>query len=207
MIKMDSSQAWAKPFFDKLNVYQTTGDYKPTTYASKNAHPYFEFSSWTEASLEYRGQLNADQRLLYDLTQDMVFMAHPVTSFPVTLDPFFLEWFMMEDHFFTKVEGQEGYFERLFESEEISLYKKYFKTRVIDESTESFKYILEEKYYLKYNKDWVRVRGKRTFTKLFPDQKKQINDFYKNEIRAAGKSELENTALLLTEYILNSITQ
>jgi hypothetical protein len=190
-------------------LYQTTGDYKAISAIKSDSHPFFKNPSWVEASVNYRGQANSHQQVLYDIFQDVIFLAHPITSFPVSLNPHFLEWFLIDDHYFKKVEGKEGYFELLYDSEEITLYKKHEKSKVFeiytDKEEEKFKYVLDESFYLKRGDSWVRIRGKKTFLKLFAEHKKEINTFYKNKVRKSERDGLENTALMLTEFAAKNL--
>ena len=130
-IKLDSMGVLPASLIEKLKLYQTTGDYKAISAIKSDSHPFFKNPSWVEASVNYRGQANSHQQVLYDLFQDVVFLAHPTTGFPVSLNPRFLEWFLIDGHYFQKVEGKEGYFELLYDSEEITLYKKHEKSKVL----------------------------------------------------------------------------
>lgn len=200
LAKLDSLGVLPEELTSRLQLYQATGGYKAISLSSSDSHPFFQDPLWVDATVNYRGQINTHQKVIYDLLQDIVFLSHPVSSFPISLDFKYIEWFTIGDSYFTKVKGQEGYYELLFESGELQLFKKYEKLKIVEEYTENFKYILNEFYYLKKGEEWIKVRGKRTFTKLFPEAKKEINAYYKSTVRSSRNPRLENTALMLTDF-------
>lgn len=75
-----------------------------------------------------------------------------------------------------------GFYQLLYESNTLGIYKKHIKNRTEKTDREYIYYTFKDinDYYLSYNNNFKKVKFKRDFVKIFPKQKNNINIFFKN---------------------------
>lgn len=181
--------------FDTSVNSQNTGLYNGIVYydnigLSSEKHRFFETSDFVNGSILYDGQTYYDIPIKYDVYSDIVLVKLKNGFNEVILQPVKdkVEEFSIGSSPFIKIqatigkrESLFGFYENLLSNSFFTLYKKHkkLKKKRLDESVVYFDFLDKYEYVLLYKSAYYPVKGKGSISKVFPEFKKEINTFYK----------------------------
>jgi len=219
----DSDQKVYYKWFDSIvgngNISLYNGiQYKEKYRTLKGNHKYFLSSEYQTGNLVYENQPYHDIAMKYDLFNDQLIVKLPFRSgfnF-IQLDKEKIDEFSINnDHFHSIIKQDEttlskddyGYFQALFNKNNIRLYKKHIKNRKQYYDKEFIYSVFTEefKYFIYLNNQIHNIDSKGSLIKLFPKRKKDINTFY-NSKRQLRKSNLDIWMIQLVERLGNLST-
>ena len=214
----DSDQKMYYKWFDSIvgdgNISLYNGiQYKEKYRTLKGNHKYYLSTEYQLGNLVYENQSYYDVLMKYDLFNDQLIVKLPFRSgfnF-IQLDREKVnEFSISNDHFHTLFKQDErtlskvnqGYFQALFNKNNIKLYKKHIKNRKQNFDKELIYSVFTEeyKYFIYLNDQIYELGSKGNLIKLFPKQKKDINAFY-NSKRQLRKSNLDIWMIQLIERL------
>ena len=158
--------------------------YNPRRYRNL---PYYMSSDFVESSIVYRKNLYPSQRVRLDLFKEQLVVVPPGKQ-PIVLAPSNVEKVYMYGKTFVWLslpkgsELKDGYYMQLFDGEKMQLFckEKYDIRKSLQSEYVTFHFEHEIKHYLFYNDRYRAVKNKDSFSKIFPQYKKQINQFAKD---------------------------
>jgi len=181
--------------------------------------PYYVNSNFTDATLVYRNIYYPNQKVRLDLFRNQLILLPPEKRFGVIVNSQNLERVTMYNKTFIwltppKESGlKAGYYIQLLDKEKMQL---LCKTEFILQSpqpsqmqqtqqrlTNSF--YQKTQYYLLYNNQYNKVKDKGSFSKLFPQYKKQINKFSKDH-SLNFKMNADESLMSLADYCEELLT-
>lgn len=151
-------------------------------------HQFFEFDSKSEGTILYDGILYEDVPLCFDLSREEV-VVDLENGFKIKLNHDKIGKFSLFGHTFIPIKTGElnnsrispGMFDLLWEGETLVVAKRTKKlTNHIENNVSVSKFEQENKYFIKKNNSFYRVKSKRSVLKLFKDKKKDIRKLLKN---------------------------
>ncbi len=181
-------------WFDSTIGIENTGLYNGVEYidAEQAKGEFIKFlyrGDFRNGTIDYDGQTYYDIPLKYDVFNDKLVIKIVGDNSTSILQLFTekLSSFKTSGQSFTKIENTitendndklSGFYEILFDSSEIKVYKKHRKgqLRQIKNKTLLFEYKSKDPYYfLEHENNMYSVKNKRDFIQLFPEFKKEIN--------------------------------
>jgi len=172
------------------NYLQQTGDFADiyngrveTNYNAlkyKNT-PYYRNSDYTDASIVYRNIYYPNQKVRLDLYREQLIILSPEKRYGIIANSPDVEKILMYNKTFEwlnppKESGlKQGFYIHLSEGKKIQLYGKDSYSLAQDLLT--YKFDHKTRYYLLYDNRFYAVNNKGSFSKLFPQYKKQIKQF------------------------------
>ncbi len=204
-LKNDDFSDWYLKQTGTPSLFQVVGAYQPLSIPFADSNPFFNSVFSVTSEMSHRGKTFKNIELVYDQFQDMLFMVHPTLTVPIKLQNEYVDWFLMKGHTFKRIEGQPGFFEMLYEGNDLRLIKK--NAQKVIGSQENPKYISDNKYFIEINGELKRVTNKRSVIKLFPDKKSLINSYTKQNLRSTFKEDLDLALTQLTELCDTKLKQ
>jgi len=194
--------------------------YKDIYTTIDNNSMYYVSNNFVKGSLNYDGQTYYDVNLKYNTYKDeLIFSPHGESKYSsISLIQDKTSSFSMNGKNFVNLnkkiaslpELTTGYYEVTALRDGFNFYIKHFKkleNKTVDNKVYS-NFIESNSYFVFYNNTFYTSNSKGEILKIFPNQKKQINDFYamNREIRKSDNDQFMinlfkhiNAALLLTE--------
>jgi hypothetical protein len=150
--------------------------------------PYYMKPDYTEATVVYRNNPYPHQRVRLDLFKEQLILLPPEKQFGVIVSFQNVEKIYMYNRTFvrlvpTKGSGiKPGFYIQLLEKDKLHLYSKvtFNFEQKIDNKQLSYGFEYRIRYYLLYNDRYHSMSNKGSFSKLFPQYKKQINKYAKD---------------------------
>lgn len=151
---------------------------------------YFLEANFIPSELVYSNQPYYDVPMRYDVNSDnlIVVVSNKISGqFAIQLVKDNVKSFKIKNHAFINsyyidipASDKDGFFEVLYQSKNLSAYKKHLKD---DEARKNSriaytKFIYKSKFFINYNNKLYRLNSKKNVVQLFPQYKKEINDFY-----------------------------
>ena len=172
--------------------------------------PYYQSSDFTEATLIYRKNYFPHQKVRLDLFREQLILLTPDERFGIVLNSPCVDKVIMYDKTFrwlnpAKESGlKPGFYIHLFGGKGIQLFcKEHYSlqnnqlTANITHNTRFYWFERSVRYYLFYNNQYYTVKNKGSFSNLFPQYKKQINQFVKtNKLNFKKDNSSESLASL-----------
>ena len=157
-------------------------------------HPFFLSDKLEPGSIFYDGSLYTDRQLSYNIFQDEVITLHFNNVFRFTLVKEKLQSFSFLGHTFVRIIPDSinssiintGFYDWLYDGKKVSVYAK--RTKKVEDhistgDLESY-FIEQYHYYFKINDKFYAVNSKKSVIKLFPGDKRQIQDaLRKNKVK------------------------
>lgn len=182
-------------WFDASVGQENTGlidgfEYRELYQTRNGNHKFYVSSSFLNGNIAYKGQLYFDVKIKYDLHEDEVILKIPTQTITHTIQLIKekVDSFSINDSefvFLTNVMGyKDGFYEIIFKSDDISMYKKNIKTSNKYYSGRSifYSFSYKEEYLLLYKDKYHKIKKtKKSLTKILPDNKKEIDLFYKSQ--------------------------
>ncbi|MDX1542415.1 MAG: hypothetical protein R3214_00605 [Christiangramia sp.] len=173
----------------------------------------FTSPNYNSGNIVYNRQFFPDILLKFNVVDDRVLVQIPINDqysvFELITEK--IETFSLNGHYFQKLnDSQEGlvlygFYEQIFESSELSLFKKYRKKykKRLDRSYVYYEYTPDDpEYYLKLNGKYHSVNSKMDVIDIFPEIKKEIRQTYRAE-KDLRKNDLDSFMKLLFNKIVN----
>ena len=183
------------------NYLQKTGDYADIYNGKMEANyspllykslPYYYSSNFTDASIIYRNNYYPNQKVRLDLFKEQLILLPAEKQFGIVLSSQNLQKVYMYNKTFVWLDPSKesgikaGFYMQLLDKEILQLFcKQSFNIQqeiVTDASTNkavAYTFSSSQRYYLLYKERYYMVKNKNSFSKLFPQYKKQINHFAK----------------------------
>ena len=189
------------------NPYKTLDD---------SYHIYFSEDKFEKGTLSYDGQIYFDTSLKYDVYRDIVILNPDGASelIGISLNKEKVESFSLYNRKFVKLIKEQytlpnlttGYYEISENNKDFILYIKHSKAiqKKVKEDGIYYEFKPNSSYLLYYMKNLYAVDNKSDILKIFPDQKKQINEFYLMN-REVRKSDTNQFMKNLMKHINNSL--
>lgn len=188
------------------NIYKTQGD----------NNMYLIKDEYSLGKLSYEGQTYYDVKLKYDIYRDILVLNPPGESelIGIHLNKEKVDSFTLLNKSFIKINKEQynfpsfntGYYEVSKYTEDIIFYIKNQKgviKKVVDE--DYYYYFTDNNsYFLDYKKTLYRVNKKSDLIEIFPNQKKQINEFYTTN-RDLKKNDIDYFMKKLIKTISNPL--
>jgi hypothetical protein len=182
-----------------------------------NNNLYFLNDKFEKGNLTYNGQIYYNNDLKYDIYRDILILNPEGASelIGVSLNTERVDSFTILNRNFIKIRKEQyslpefstGYYETSPFSENFIFYIKHSKTaqKKIKDDGAYYDFKDNNHFYVDYKKTLYPISGKSDLIKLFPDQKKQINEFYLMN-RSIRKSDLNQFMKNLMKYISSSLS-
>lgn len=181
--------------FDTSVNSQNTGLYNGIVYydnigLSSEKHRFFKTKDFVTGSIKYDGQTYYDIPIKYDVYSDIVLVKLKNGFNEVIMQPIKdkVEEFSIGASPFIKIQEEInkrellfGFYENLSSNSFFTLYKKHrkLKKKRLDKAVVYFDFLDRYEYVLLYQNMYYPIKGKGSISKIFPEYKKQINTFYK----------------------------
>lgn len=154
---------------------------------ANNQNRYY-IDDFKNGSMMYNGQDYFDLYLKYDIyTDELVLRPYTETNTTqINIIKDYVSSFKIGNQKFTNIKElsspnfKKGYYEEVILANNTILYIKYYKERnnVVGENAFYIGYLLKYDYILLKDKDFYLINDKKDIIKLYPDDKRKINDFY-----------------------------
>ena len=157
-------------------------NYNPLLYENL---PYYKSSDFTDASMIYRNNYYPNQKARLDLFKEQLIILPPEKQFGIIVSSQNLEKvYIYNKSFIWLIPPKEsgiktGFYIQLLEREKIQLFCK--ENFLIQKKILTYSFDKNSRYYLLYNDKYYTVKNKGSFSRLFPQYKKQINKFAKDK--------------------------
>ncbi len=216
-VKDSPSGIYTRTFANQLLIYNGPEYTKfPEPY---DGSPIFGDDLWNTGSVTYDGQEFRDIEIFYDIYLDVLVIEHfDMNGHPTFFTPDakkITRFNMNGEEFITIPEKDretynisDGYYHVLHHGN-ISLYAKR-KVSLYDEERDgkflpTFK--TEDKFFIKYDGAYYEARNKKVFRKIFREQRKEINQFARDNRLLFFTENRENSLYQLTTFIDGLIEQ
>lgn len=172
---------------DNLNINNGILHSEPfRSIAGKNRYYVEEFSL---GDISYEDQLYSNVNLQYDILNDQVSYKQNGSSknLPIDLIVAKINYFIIKNKKFVNLKTESIKFPTIVHGiyeentvDNVSLYIKHAKDKlkVVQSNGVYYNFNYKINYLIKYNNYFYTVNSKKDFKKLFPDLKKEINNFY-----------------------------
>ena len=204
-------QRYADAITDQSQLYEGSEyvDYK-RYYQEVKGHQFFDKSSPAAGSLIYKGHLFAGVPLLYDVRFDQIITQHPTNSFMLKLVSEQVTSFTLAgDHRFIRIAHDTtskssiptGYYEVLLDNQVKLLAKR--RKRIQEQPSQgavNAEFTTIDRYYLQVGPEFYPVKGKSSVLGIFPEQRKALQKFVRDNKLTFAKSQREADLLALTRY-------
>ena len=174
-------------------VYTGSGYYGP--YNGIRGHQYFIDDYWEQGSLIYDGHAFDSIFLKYDVYRDLLiienFNSNGFLS-PIQLYSPKVSSFDLMGYYFIRLEKdtisniRAGFYNQMYKSKDMEVLVKRRKEIINSNEINSIReeFTIKDRYYIKKNGMFYRVKKKRSVLKVLEDQKKEIKRFIrKNNFR------------------------
>ena len=180
---------------DLINLYlEASGDYAriyngelEPIYSSLffENDPYYISSDYALGDIEYRGNYYPNQNLRLDLYAGNLIILTPDNKLGVIIDPNHLGYARIHDHTIiyhvpsSENELKRGYYLKLYGGKELMLLCRIncMSETVTGQVKKRFSQTC--RYFIVKDGEYYQVKNKKSFTKLFPAYKRQINRYVK----------------------------
>ena len=172
-----------------------------------NNHNYFKNDFFTKGSIIYRGEPFYNIDLKYDIVDDILItkIINHQSQISITPEKNLISEFKLDNHtFVNSYKVNIGYLELLTLSDDFSILKKHHKTSTENRDRRFVYHTFKKKneqYYLYYDGQYSSIKTDRDFIKIFPNNKKKIIQFFK-ENRFLLKNDFAKFAAKLTKQLL-----
>ncbi|AHJ97443.1 hypothetical protein Hsw_1848 [Hymenobacter swuensis DY53] len=170
-------------------------------------HPFFETDQPQKGSVLYNGASFSDVPLLYDIKLDQLITFYPVSLLKIQLITPSVGSFSVNNHSFIYLsEDKEanftaGFYELLVSGEASVIARRVKETeKSIQGGQIEYSFIERDKYYIRYNEKPSLVSSAADITRLFPDQKKELQKFVKSNRLRFKKNSREKDMIQLVSY-------
>jgi hypothetical protein len=202
---------------ENLDINNGVPHVNPYKTIDNNTNMYLVDDKFSSGSIVYDGQIYYNTNLKYDIFRDEIILNPTGASelIGINLTKRKITSFSIYNKNFIKVEKEQyalpelstGYYEISEYKDNLLLYIKHQKNiqKKIKDDGIFYQYKEQNSYYIDYQKKLYPINNKSDIIKIFPEQKKQINEFYEMN-RAIKKVDLDQFTKNLMTYISNSLS-
>lgn len=209
-------------WFDNIIGYENTGIYNGIIYKEKfrtidNNHKFFLTSEFSKGNIIYDGQPYYNIDMKYDIYEDLLIVKLPNNSeyFIIQLINDKIDEFSINSNKFLKISGKyeaffneaiSGFYEISYQSKHLNLLKKHIKSRkerIVGNFVYS-KFKDESEHIISFNDKYYKINSKKYLIKLFPELKKNIDNFY-NSNKQLLKKDKDRFMIQLMEHLSSLI--
>lgn len=174
-------------------------------------NPYYGFQEYAPGEVIYRGNLYTHQHLRWDLYKKNLIVLTPQSHLGVILNPRHISEFRLHGRTFIHLTPPDGsglkqdYYAQLFKGEKIQLLGYHTVNLESFSDKVEKRFAFTNRYYILWNGTFFLAKNAKSFTKLFPEYKKLIKRFVKDNSLSFSKDR-ENSLIKLaqfTEEIIN----
>jgi len=170
--------------------------------------PYYKSPDFTNASVVYRKIYYPNLKARLDLFEEQLVIFSPERQFKIILNPQYVEKVQMYDKTFVRLNPPKksglkpGYYIQLRDGQKTQLLSKeeYIPNRIAQQGSVSNYFSHKVRYYLFYNNRYYTVKNEDSFSKIFPQYKRQINAFTLHN-QLDFKRNKEESLTVITDYI------
>lgn len=176
--------------------------YNPFIYVND---PYYVSQDYTKGELVYRGNAYANLQMRLDLYKGHLLLLTPKTNLGIIVNPEHVNEVRMHGKvqiYHKPPPGtglKTGYYSLLHNGQKLKLLGRQNVTLEPVHETAKERFASVYRYYLVRDGIYYPVRNKQSFTKLFPDYKKQINRYAKQNM-LNFKREREGSLTKLAQF-------
>lgn len=200
-------ESWYDREIGLKNTVLQTGSLMDFSVKSRKSHPYFNTKFWVKGDLVYQGQSFESIPMIYNIEEDALVIQEVVyehSGRPIKLISNQVSEFTLEGRTFKFIKEsigpfEEGFFEMLYEGEEISLLAKRTKLLEIN-STGELEYEEKDRYYLKKGNNYHTIYRKSSLIRLFKTHEKDIRLFIRKNNIEILKVETDFQFATLVQY-------
>jgi hypothetical protein len=182
---------WFDKTIGKENLHINNGVIHTNPYkTTEGTTIYFKSDAFEKGTLSFDGQTYYNTSLKYDTYRDILVLNPEGVSelIGISLVKDKVDSFSLYDRNFVKLKKEEytspslttGYYEVSKNTDDFVFYTKHSKAiqKKVREDGIFYQFKPTYNYFLAYKKTLYTVDSKNDILKIFPDQKKQINEFY-----------------------------
>jgi len=172
-------------------------------------HQFYRTDKETEGTILYDGAQYTQVPLLYDLVLDQVIIEHPESSYQLSLISEKVKEFSFLGHTFIRLEPdtlsgspiRTGFYDLLVAGNTSFLVRR---TKNIQERAEQGgmkgEFHTKDKYYIQQQNRYYQVHSKKSVFQLFPDHKRELQKFARNNKLNFRKKRESAIAQLIQYY-------
>ncbi|WP_370086866.1 hypothetical protein [Ekhidna sp.] len=200
--------SWYSSIANNINTPVLKGVYfyiQEDQMITPDQNPFYEEVWDYNGSMTYEGRLYQNMNLTYNVSSDQLLVWSSEMSKnglkSLLINQSKIDSFTIHDHKFLNYRhakiGDQGFYRKMMHGKHIICYSKVTKTG----SLQGFDYEYEEqrKYWIKYKNSLTNYKRISSLYKIFPDFKKQIRNFLK-ENHFIFKDDKENRLQLILSY-------
>ncbi|SNR15390.1 hypothetical protein [Tenacibaculum jejuense] len=153
---------------------------------NKTNHNFLLDNGFQKGNIKYRNQNFYDVDLKYDIVDDFIVVRIKDQNQIISIIPekSLIQNFELHQLNF-KNAGNLGFLEEMVNTDNYSLYKKHQKDVIENKEKNYLRHQFKKRsdqYFLFYQNEYYEINSKKDFIRIFPNQKKAINHFYKNHV-------------------------
>ena len=177
-------ESWYDSIAGIQNSILVEGSLADFTRKATQSHPYMFEYRWQTGEVTYRNQHFKGVPLLYNIERDeLIILREGISSYEnfVKLNKDLVTDFKLNNTRFVKLDkdrapGKPGFYQELHAGDQLSFYAK--RVKIFDRNgDDNFQYVQSNEYYIKYQNEFYVIRNVGTLTRLFKENRKQINKF------------------------------
>ena len=181
-------------WFDATVGLDNTGLLNGTAYTKKyrsenGNHEFYSSSSFQAVDLVYDGQHYFDIAMKYDIHDDEIIVKIPTqtSAYTIQLIKDKVYGFSINDSNFISIRNlanNNGFYEVIFKNSNLAFFKKNIKTsnKYISGRSTFYSFKNKDEYLLRLKNQYHKItKSKKSLIRLFPENKREINSFYKSE--------------------------
>lgn len=167
--------------------------------------PYYVSDEFVPGHIYYKKNSYPNQRVRLDLYKDQLIVLTPENNYSVVVKSDKVKKVILHNKTFIyhtpppKSGMKTGYYSLLHDGDNLKLLGR--ETFLLNQPSDrvTYDFFSSTKYYIFYNGEYHQVKNKRSFTKLFPAYKKQINKFV-SEQSLDFRQHPEKSLVVLSKY-------
>ncbi len=191
-----------------VNTKLSYGDVYKERYIkrTKNNHNFFKTNKFTEGNITYRNEVFYNTYIKYDIVNDNIILKISNLNQYISIIPekAFVEHFSIGKAIFFNTK-KYGFLEKLSQKKEFSIFRKHSKVSIENNDNNYIHHTFKKKpnvYYIYTKDEYFPVRSKKDFIRIFPEKRKNITSFFRQN-KILFKSDFKKFIANLLEQIHN----
>ena len=205
-----SQEAPVYLWFDQVVGNSNTGIYNAVEYVERHRtinehHKFFLFEGFLPGTVVYEDQPYFDLEVKYNVFDGLLQVRVPNRGnealFQLLTEK--VERFTIAGHEFVNISEKGGFHEILLDNKNMTLLVRYNKSlkKIQDKEFVYYEFLNEDKdYLLDFKGQYYVITSRRDIIDLFPDKKKRIRDFYRDE-KSLRKSDYNSFLQKMFQYL------
>lgn len=172
-------------------------------------HPYYQTTEYQTGEVVLDGRLYPQVKLRLDLYTEELIIQTPDTKYNIILPEEGVDHaYIGTSYITTRLPYREqnrlpkGYFVRLYESPRYGVWEKNTSIlqEKIDNQTLEYSFIQRKHFYVRVDAKYHAIRNKRALLKLFPEKRKELNRYIKEEALDFKNSPADSYIKVVQKY-------